>query len=342
MMSQASVLVIEDDPVFQQLVSQYLSQLDYDVQYTDSGRDGIAICQQQLPDVIICDLQLPDISGLQVIEALLALASDLPVIVVSASESMADIRDAVRLGAWDYLVKPLDGLTALNDAIQHCLNRYQLEETFVHDRWELDDHIDVLYQDDTLVNRLAGDLLPQGPLELGGYQFALPFISEQPNVWIDYRPLLDDNVLVIMASPRQLTEQALLPLLVFKTLVGPLLRQHLAGGDNTLIQPDKLLQHMNNELCHSRIRTAFDVWCGVLDIKQRQWRWAQAGDRIVAHPQAKPDLALGIWQRAQFHCHVVSAPSHLVARVAGSAEIAIRREPPQTDAAPYPNTVDSY
>ena len=330
-MSQAKVLVIEDDVVFQGLVSTYLKQLDYDVQCATRGEEGIALCRRQLPDIILCDLHLPDVSGLQVIENLLSRAADLPIIVVSASESMNDIRDAVRLGAWDYLVKPLDSLAILNQSIQHCLKRYQLEETYLHDRWELDDHIEVLYQDDALVKRLTNELLPSGPLQIGGYRLDFTLQSQEPNAWIDFRPLTDGNVLVLMASPQNATDQALIPLLVFKTLLDPLLRQHLSGHDDTLLHPEKLLRHLNTELCHSRIRTAFDVWVGVLNTHSGHWQWAQAGDRIHSAPQARPDLALGIWQHANFHCSQLTERQKIHARLAQGAEVRIQLETPQTD-----------
>ncbi|MGM0526412.1 MAG: response regulator [Pseudomonadota bacterium] len=342
MMSQASVLIIEDDAVFQGIVKNYLTQLDYDVRCTDSGHEGVRLCQQLTPDIILCDLKLPDISGLQVIEQLLSSHADLPIIVVSASESMSDIREAVRLGAWDYLVKPIESLTVLNEAIQHCLNRYQLEETYLHDRYELDDHIQVLYQDDALVRRLTHELLPTGPMELNGYRFQFNLASDEPSVWLDFRPLLQGKVLVLLASPQNATEQRLIPLLVFKTLLDPLLRQHLSGNDDSIIEPAKLLTHLNDELCHSRIRTAFDVLVGVVDTRSGEWCWGQAGDRIQSEPQTRPDLALGIWQHASYHQSTIVSPHKITGRLPDIADVMIQRDWPQTDEPLYPGKANSY
>jgi two-component system response regulator len=133
-----------------------------------------------------------------------------------------------------------------------------------------------------------------------------------------------------MASPQNATEQTLIPLLVFKTLLDPLLRQHLSGNDDTVLQPQRLLRHLNNELCHSRIRAAFDVWVGVLDTADKQWCWAQAGDMIRSEPQAKPDLALGIWQQARYQCRELEQVSKIHARLPQQAELIIQRETPQT------------
>lgn len=303
-MPRAHIALIEDDPVFQSVVRQYLINSGYDVCCADNGKQGIKLCQEECPDIVLCDLKLPDIDGLEVIEQLLKVCTQIPIIVISASEKMSDIREAVRLGAWDYLVKPLQNLSVIENAIENCLQRYQLEETYLHDVWELDAHIDILYQDDVIVGRLVGELLPDGPLNLNGYQFNCSINdSGKAPVWIDYRPLTEGRVLVIMAAAQNATEQNLLPLLVLKTLIDPLIRQHLSGHDNTLLAPGLLLQHLNHELCHSQVRTAFDALVGVVDTAKHSWLWGQAGDKFEPEPGAKPDLALGIWQHANFREH---------------------------------------
>lgn len=305
-MPRAHIALIEDDPVFQSVVRQYLEKNGYDVCCADNGIEGIEVCRTQCPDIVLCDLKLPDIDGLEVIEQLLKVCTHIPIIVISASEKMSDIREAVRLGAWDYLVKPIQSLDIIENAVEHCLRRYQLEETYLHDVWELDAHIDILYQDDLIVGRLVEELHPEGVLNLNDYRFDCSFndIGQAP-VWVDYRPLTEGKVLVIMAAAQNATEQNLLPLLVLKTLIDPLIRQHLSGHDDTLLSPGVLLSHLNHELCHSQVRTAFDTLVGVVDTHKHNWVWAQAGDKFKPEPGAKPDLALGIWQHANFREHKI-------------------------------------
>ena len=305
-MSRAHIAFIEDDPVFQSVVRQYLINTGYDVRCADSGRQGIEICRTECPDIVLCDLKLPDIDGLEVIEKLLKVCAHTPIIVISASEKMSDIREAVRLGAWDYLVKPIQNLDIIENAVEHCLQRYQLEETYLQDVWELDAHIDILYQNDLIVGRLVEELLPEGELRLNNYKFECVINDAgRAPVWIDYRPLTDGKVLVVMAAAQNATEQDLLPLLVLKTLIDPLIRQHLSGHDNTLLSPGALLSHLNHELCHSQVRSAFDTLVGVVDTSEHSWLWAQAGDKFQPEPGEKPDLALGIWQNANFREHQI-------------------------------------
>lgn len=307
-MSDIHIVVIEDDAVFADLACRYLSQNGFQVSHAASGEAGLQLCQRQQPDVVLCDLMLPGISGLQVLEQLLKRLPEVPVIVMSASEQMAHIREAVRLGAWDYLVKPLDSLDNLRHAINNCVDRHSLEQACERAFWEFDDHIDVLYQDDAIAAQLNGDLMPVGTLDIGHYHFSHQFNDvDSHQLWIDYRRLPQDSGLFVMALSNAMAGKHLLSLLVLKTLINPLVRQLLSGRDDTLLKPQELLKHLNIELCHSRIRAAFDVVIGVVDSRRQQICWARAGDHLLInqaseHPQ-HPDLALGIWRQAHYHQH---------------------------------------
>ncbi|WP_289117355.1 response regulator [uncultured Idiomarina sp.] len=326
-MSKAHVAVIEDDLVFQSMLNEYLSQHGYDVRCAGAGKQGLELCEQQCPDVVLCDLNLPDINGLEVIEKLLKVCAHLPIIVISASEKMSDIREAVRLGAWDYLVKPLQRLEVLDSAIGHCLERHELETSYLHDIWELDAHIDVIYQDDMIAGKLTEELLPRSPLRVGTYSFSCVTDSADTTpAWVDYRSLGNGKVLVVMAAAQNATEQSLVPLLVLKTLVDPVIRQYLSGMDNTLVLPGSLLEHLNIELCHSQVRTAFDILAGVLDTETGQWQWAQAGSKLEPSPSAKPDLALGIWKHANYRTHQLESLHRLHCRSYGK-ELIVSAEP---------------
>ena len=90
------VLLVEDDPTTQQSVRMILESASMVVDTADLGEDGLEISKIYDYDIIILDLMLPDINGLEVIERLLSIAPHLPVIVISASSDMADIREAQR------------------------------------------------------------------------------------------------------------------------------------------------------------------------------------------------------------------------------------------------------
>lgn len=305
-MSLNKVLVIEDDTVFSGIVQKFLSQRGYLVFAAEDGETGLALCQSEHPDVVLCDLMLPNISGLQVLENLLFKTSSLPVIVISGSQQISDIREAVRLGAWDYLVKPLDQLDILDTAIQNCLTRTSLEDAWERERWELDDHIDVLFQSESMFERLRNDLLPNEALELPACKVShqlCPRVYDQ--VLLDYHRFPNNQALVFMAYSQGHPGQNVLALLVLKSLLNPIVRQGMAGEDRLLRAPHHLLERLNAELCHSRVRSAFDVVAIWVNGNTGDLYTAVAGEQLSLSTVHKPDLALGIWAQAHFTQHSV-------------------------------------
>ncbi len=100
-----NVLIVEDEPSYIEALKITLEPEGFAVATAGDGRTGIAAFEANVPDVVLLDLMLPDLSGLDVLRRVRQ-KSDVPVIVVSAKSSEADIVTALELGADDYLTKP--------------------------------------------------------------------------------------------------------------------------------------------------------------------------------------------------------------------------------------------
>jgi len=320
------VLIIEDDPVLSSIVSKYLSDRGFETLNAGDGKTGISLCDAKQPDVVLCDLGLPEVSGLKVLEHILRSHQNIPVIVISASSSMSDIREAVRLGAVDYMVKPLDKLDLLEAAVRSCLNRRDLEMAWEQERWELDDHIDVLFDEPGIVEQLTQDLIPHEDLQVGRYliqHHMEPGGGQQ--FWMDYHKLTDDTAIVLMAKAQASMQQNVLSLLVLKTLFSPLLRLGLAERHRMLQKPHQLADRLNLELCQSRIRAAFDFVALFLDGKTGEIAWAHGGDNIELSISSRNDMALGIWNKAVYLPHSGQVPEDGLTISSASSKIYISR-----------------
>lgn len=107
-MSKATILVIEDDPDIQELVSFSLGREGYAVAQATSGERGLELAQAAVPDLVLLDVMLPGIDGLETLRRLKALPSlaRVPVIMASAKGEDPDVVAGLELGADDYVVKP--------------------------------------------------------------------------------------------------------------------------------------------------------------------------------------------------------------------------------------------
>ncbi|MGE2822841.1 response regulator, partial [Escherichia coli] len=73
------------------------------------------------PDLMICDISMPRMNGLELVETLRNRGEQLPILMISATENMADIAKALRLGVQDVLLKPVKDFDRLRETVYACL-----------------------------------------------------------------------------------------------------------------------------------------------------------------------------------------------------------------------------
>lgn len=124
---KARLLVIDDEAMVRDSMVAYLEDSGYQVASVSNGVDGINSLQQQQSDLVLCDLRMPNLDGIQVISQIKENWPHIPVIVVSGAGVMDDVVQALRLGASDYLVKPIIDLAMLEHSVKRNLELVALE-----------------------------------------------------------------------------------------------------------------------------------------------------------------------------------------------------------------------
>lgn len=124
--SQLKVLIIEDEQSVRESFCNYLEDLHYTVLEADSGVRGLELFGQHQPDIVITDLRMPNMNGHEVLARLAEQSPDTPLIVASGTGTISDTVEALHLGAWDYLLKPVSDLSILEHAVTKSLDRARL------------------------------------------------------------------------------------------------------------------------------------------------------------------------------------------------------------------------
>ena len=101
------ILLIEDDPLLGQGIQLNLQQRGYRVDWIEAGEPGVRAVLDLQPDLLILDLNLPDIDGLEVLRRIRR-EVELPVLILTARDSISHRVEGLDNGADDYLVKPFD------------------------------------------------------------------------------------------------------------------------------------------------------------------------------------------------------------------------------------------
>ncbi|MBM3884131.1 MAG: adenylate/guanylate cyclase domain-containing response regulator [Verrucomicrobia bacterium] len=110
-----SLLVVDDDPANREMLARRLRRCGYEVRLAESGLQALEAIAAGPPDLLLLDFLMPGIDGLEVLARLRRqhAPGDLPVIMVTGKDSSLDVVQALRLGANDYITKPIDFAPAL-------------------------------------------------------------------------------------------------------------------------------------------------------------------------------------------------------------------------------------
>jgi len=126
MHGNVSILLAEDNDVVRRSMADYLLKLGYFVTEAKTGIEALSYFREILPDLIITDLQMPELGGLNFLKIVKNESESTPCIIVSGQGTMQDVIEGLRLGAWDYLTKPIHPLELLQHSVEQALERAHL------------------------------------------------------------------------------------------------------------------------------------------------------------------------------------------------------------------------
>lgn len=134
-MEKMKALVIDDEQVVLDSVSRILTDENYEVDVTLSGREGIDWAIKENYDVVLTDIRMPDIGGMRVLRDVKRAKPSLPVVMITGYASIESSVQAMKMGAADYLEKPFTPdqlLKAVASALDIAATQEPEEQAVVH------------------------------------------------------------------------------------------------------------------------------------------------------------------------------------------------------------------
>jgi len=110
------ILIIEDDPSFSRAINHIIQKEGYDVITASNGMTGLRMAREEKPDLLILDVMLPGLDGFEICNRLRndPQTATLPIIMLSAKGQEADKATGLKVGANEYLTKPVDRVLLLD------------------------------------------------------------------------------------------------------------------------------------------------------------------------------------------------------------------------------------
>ncbi len=105
---RSKILVIDDEPDFRRLLASVLAEMGHEVSTAVGGRQGLVKTRENPPDIIFLDVKMPEMGGLECLRRLRKNKRKFLVVVMTGYGDVESAREALRLGANEYICKPFD------------------------------------------------------------------------------------------------------------------------------------------------------------------------------------------------------------------------------------------
>ncbi len=126
-MEKPRVLVIDDEKPICEILKKFLEKKGYEVSTANNGAEGVGVAKQERIDIAICDIKMPGMSGLEVTREIKKVDQRIPVLIITAYPTMDSAIEALKSGAYDYLVKPVH-LEEIGEKVDRALSSRKLLE----------------------------------------------------------------------------------------------------------------------------------------------------------------------------------------------------------------------
>ena len=120
------ILVIEDQPEIRGLLVNYLKAQGYETNTAENGLDALFILEQWPADLVTVDLNMPIMNGHDFIEKAVIRWPELPIVVVSGIGAVDEAVEALRIGASDFITKPIESFSLVDNTIERALQAAEL------------------------------------------------------------------------------------------------------------------------------------------------------------------------------------------------------------------------
>lgn len=321
------LLVIDDDALVRQSLVAYLEDSGYLVHDEASGASGIGWFREHHPDLVLTDLRMPDMDGLTLLRLVKAADPDVPVIVISGMGMVDDVAEALRLGAADYLVKPLVDLDVLLHSIGRSLAVLDLQRDNARYRRQLElanrelrDYVRVLERDQQAGHKVQSNLLPPSPVTYSNVQLAHKIIPSLylSGDFVDYGLINSRYVSFYLTDVSGHGASSAFVTVWLKQLIRRMIRERriFQRGNEFEVDVAEWVGMINKELILSKFGCHLTCFVGILDLKTRVMRYVlgghlplpiliSGGDIAYLDGKGKP---LGIFDNAKWQVYEAVLP----------------------------------
>jgi len=326
MTSNGNVLIIDDQPERAEALVRLVADAGFHTDVvTDVNNSQYSLGKDSELDVILCELDLKGVSWGEARRTLREMDVQVPVIMFSDVADADRMMTALRLGASDFFVRPVEDPEALKRSIERCVRQRQMRRELQESRrrletayTELRGTVKVLEQDQQAGRQVQLRMLPATPLVLDDYVFSHTVI---PSLYLsgdftDYFTVGDNFVIFFMADVSGHGSSSAFATVLLKNLFARKRSDFLRRNDDTVLSPVAMLQRANKELMDLAVGKFATMVVGLIDMQENTLRYSIAGHLpqpvLVSREGARylpgEGSAVGLMEDAKYEDQLIQLP----------------------------------
>ena len=279
------IVVIDDTDAVRRVLVRQLEHLGFTALDAADGEAGLEVVRTSKPDLVLCDLRMPNLDGLDLLQIVREQFADLPVIVMSGAGLLQDAIGALKLGAWDYVSKPIE-LAVLEHAIDKALEKARLIEENRRYRAhlellnrELQVSLRLLAEDEDAGRQIQVRMLPRNRQRFGPYLFTRDVVPSSflSGDFIDAFAIDDRHWGFYLADVSGHGVSSALVTVLLRTFVQRQVASFTQTGDALVLSPSRLLRRLNEEMSREDLDKHLTIFYGVVDLEESTLLYANAG-----------------------------------------------------------------
>ncbi len=280
------VLIIDHEPDQRSVVVSWLSREGYQVHIETSGASGLDYWRIHQPSVLICDIAVPGIDGLSILEEISSSESESQVIIVSRADDMESVLAALRMGAADYVLKPIQDRAVLVHAVnrayeEHRLiqeNRLYREELEAKNR-ELNESLRLLKEDQEAGRAVQLKMLPEPVKNYGNVHIEYMIVPSLylSGDFVDYFRLGPQQIGFYLADVSGHGASSAFVTVLLKTMANRIKQRYREDFSSVkTLMPADVVKRSNDELIPLGLGKHLAIFCGLIDLAARKLVYCSA------------------------------------------------------------------
>lgn len=157
------ILIVDDEPSILQTLEAILTDEGYRTNTASTGAEALRIIQKELPNLVLLDIWLPDIDGIEILKRIKESSPSVIVLMMSGHGSIETAVKATKLGAYDYIEKPVS-LEKITLTVRHALRERRLEQENLRLREKLKDQHEIIGENPA-IRKLKEQIQTAGPTQ---------------------------------------------------------------------------------------------------------------------------------------------------------------------------------